>query len=80
LKDKYIVGDEMSIADLSAYYEITFLSLVNYNFEKWDKLHKWIKSMEETAEVNDANQVFLKMAESIKSRLDPVKAKEFEIL
>jgi hypothetical protein len=35
LNEKYIVGDEMSIADLSAYYEITFLSLVNYNFSKW---------------------------------------------
>lgn len=69
----------MSIADLSAYYEITFLSLVNYNFGKWNKIHSWISRMEETPEIVNANQVFLNMAESIKNRLDPAKAKEFEI-
>lgn len=61
MHEKYIVGDEMSIADLSAYYEITFLSLVNYKFEKWGKINRWIKTMEETAEINDVNKVFLKM-------------------
>ncbi len=69
----------MSIADLSAYYEITFLSLLNYKFGKWNKIQSWIDRMEETAEIVNVNQVFLKMAESIKNRLDPVKAKEFEI-
>lgn len=61
MHEKYIVGDEMSIADLSAYYEITFLSLVNYDFAKWDKIHRWIKTMEETPEVNNVNGPFLKM-------------------
>lgn len=65
----------MSIADLSAYYEITFLSLVNYNFEKWQKIHRWIKDMEEIPEVNNVNGTFLKMVDLVKTKLDPTKAK-----
>lgn len=33
--------------------------------------------MEQISEVNNVNTVFLKMAESIKSKLDPSKAKQF---
>jgi len=46
LKDKYVVGEEMTIADLSAYYEINFLTLINFDFEKYGKIHEWLQRME----------------------------------
>jgi hypothetical protein len=36
----------MSIADISAYFEIHFLNLVNYDFKKLEKLNKWMQEME----------------------------------
>jgi glutathione S-transferase len=41
----YIVGEYPSIGDLSAFYEIEFLILLDYNFEKWVNLSRWMRYM-----------------------------------
>lgn len=51
----YIVGQDPSIADLSAFFEIEFLMLLDYDFEKWPNLNRWIKYMRGIKEVNQAN-------------------------
>jgi len=54
-KSSYIVGEYPSIADLSAFYEIEFLMLLDYDFGKWKGLARWMKYMKGIKEVNVAN-------------------------
>lgn len=46
-KGDYIVGNQISIADISAYFEIQFLFIRDYNFAKWDKLNRWMQRISE---------------------------------
>ena len=41
-KGDYIIGNEISIADLAAFYEIQFMILKDYDFSKWKNLTKWM--------------------------------------
>ena len=36
----------MTIADLSAFYQVNFLTLIDFNFEKYPKIYQWLKRME----------------------------------
>lgn len=49
------MGEYPSIADLSAFYEIEFLMLLDYDFGKWKGLARWMKYMKGIKEVNVAN-------------------------
>lgn len=40
-----MVGPKLSIADLSAYFEIQSLILVDFPFEKWPKISQWMQIM-----------------------------------
>lgn len=60
------MGEYPSIADLSAFYEIEFLMLLDYNFEKWVNISRWMKYMRGIKEVNTANEKFYSFAHKIK--------------
>ena len=62
----YIVGEYPSIADLSAFYEIEFLMLLDYDFDKWPNLSRWMRNMKGIKEVNVANDKFYSFAIKLK--------------
>lgn len=51
LTGNYIAGDKLTLADLSAYFEITFLYFAKFNFEKWPKIQAWILRVGQIPEV-----------------------------
>ena len=65
-KGDYLVGNEPSIADLSAYFEIQFLMLKDYNFAKWEKLNQWMQRVAQIPEIKAIDERFLKVAVKIK--------------
>lgn len=68
LKDwKYIMGDRSSIADLSAFYEIEFLVLLDFNFGNYPLLSEWMERMRAIKEVLQANNRFYKIKDSLKA-------------
>lgn len=62
----FLVGDKISIADLSAYEEIQSLYLTNTTLEKWPKMYKWMKIMSEIPEVAKVDKIYYKVADKIK--------------
>ena len=60
LKDtKFLAGDEISIADLSAACEIMQLKCTPFDFGKFPKLEEWLNRCMEYPEMKEAHKVFL---------------------
>lgn len=57
----YIAGDKLTLADLSAYFEITFLYFAKFNFDKWPKIQAWILRVGQVPEIQQANKIFIKL-------------------
>lgn len=55
------MGDEPTIADLSAFYEIQFLMFLGEDFAKWERLRNWMDRMSNIEEVRTANSAFIKV-------------------
>jgi len=55
---KYIAGEEISIADLSAACEIVMLIFLQYDFSKYPKTHAWLRAVNDIPEVLDAHKIF----------------------
>ena len=55
------MGNTLTIADLSAYYEVQFLMLIGEKYEKWPNMRRWMERMGKIDEVVLANKVFLKI-------------------
>jgi glutathione S-transferase len=70
-KSNYIVGEFPSLADLSAFYEIEFLMLIDYDFGKWVNLSRWMKFMKGIKEVNTANEKFYAFSDKLKKLKQP---------
>ena len=51
LKQGYLVGDQISIADLSLCCELATLKQIDYDYSKWVNLSRWMKMMHEVPEV-----------------------------
>jgi glutathione S-transferase len=61
----YINGfDKPTIADISAYCEIKQLLFLNYSFEKYPTLTKWMGRMEQIPEVIEGHKTFHKLVNS----------------
>ena len=41
-KHKFIAGDEMTIADLSASHELDMLKFLRYDLSRWPHVEKWL--------------------------------------
>jgi len=70
LKDeKFISGaDEISIADLSAFCELSEFQFVGYEFDEYPKLHAWCKKMAELEGIKKSNDYF-KIVEFMKAKI-----------
>jgi len=64
--DKFIGGmDDMSIADLSAYFELLQLLLIDFDFSPYPRICTWMKKMMNVKEVEEANKEFMAMLPKI---------------
>ena len=44
-KHQYLCGDEVSIADLSACFELDQTKFISFNLDKWPKAKNWLHRM-----------------------------------
>ena len=51
---RFIAGDEVSIADLSACFELDQTRYINLDLSKWPKTKAWLHMMIEENEINTA--------------------------
>jgi len=64
LKDnKFIFGDEMTIADLAACCEVTQLRMINFDFSSYPVLQKWMERCFENQAMKDVHGVLFKIVE-----------------
>jgi glutathione S-transferase len=42
-----MIGKSLTVADLSAYFEISTLELIDFPLARWESLSKWMKAMQE---------------------------------
>jgi len=70
LKDeKFIAGaDEISIADLSAFNEISEFLLVDYDFSKYKKVSDWYKKISALEGMKKAHEKFGEVIEFVKAK------------
>ena len=61
-----MIGKELTVADLSAYYEILMLELVGWRWKKWAKMDAWMNKMSSIGGVREANKGYLKMVPKMK--------------
>jgi len=58
--DKFIGGaDEMSIADIGAFFELYELVILDFDFSPYPKISKWMKTILNIPEMKDANKEFI---------------------
>lgn len=64
-KKKFIMGENPTIADLAAFFEIQFLYLVKEDFGKYPEIVQWMMRMSEIPEVRKANGAFIKLISKV---------------
>ena len=69
LKGRFLGGDAPCIADLIAFYDITMLEVLDYDYSKNPKIVKWIGEMRKIKEVQQADAKFHENKEGIKMLL-----------
>lgn len=55
-KTKYICGDEISIADLTAICEVTQLGFISKDISEYTNVSRWVKEMREIPEVKKVHE------------------------
>lgn len=60
-ENKFLGGDEISIADLSAACEISQVLLINVDLSGYKNLSEWFKKVMSIKEVHDSHQIFYKV-------------------
>lgn len=58
---KFLAGEEVSIADLSAACELEQLSVINYDFSPFPHVSRWLKDMESLPEFNETHHIVQKV-------------------
>jgi len=67
LKDKkYLCGNEISIADVSAASEIISLVMINWDFSEFPKLKEWLDRVMKNEEMQKAHEGFYKIIQEMK--------------
>ena len=51
-KHKFLCGDEVSIADLSACFELDQTRFISFNLDKWPKTKEWLHMMIDENPIN----------------------------
>ncbi len=64
-KQKYIIDDNISIADLSLTSELNQFFILSYNFDKYNNLCNYLKSMNEPEEMKEVNDVLRRYSEKV---------------
>lgn len=59
------------MADLSCYFELQSLAVVDYDFSKWNKISKWMWVMGQLKEIQETNSNFLKVLPKMKPKPAP---------
>ncbi len=62
-KHKYIIDNEISIADLMLYNELIELYLINFDFSEYPSVEKFLKNMNNVPEFKETNNVLRKVTE-----------------
>ena len=62
-KHKYIIDDEMSIADLMLYNELIELYLIKFDYSKYPHVENFLNSMNEIPELKETNNVLRKVTQ-----------------
>lgn len=63
-----MIGKGMTVADISAYYEIKSLIVVDFDFSPWKNIVRWMHELETIPEVNEANHNFMRLLPKIKPK------------
>jgi glutathione S-transferase len=63
---KYIVDNEISIADLIIVCEMNQLYLIKFDFSKYENVVEYLKRMNSIKEIRQVNEIFEKIAKKIK--------------
>jgi putative sterol carrier protein len=58
---KYLCGNQISIADLSAANEISMLALIDFDLSPFPKVHDWMKRMEQLKNWNEVHKILNKV-------------------
>ena len=66
MKGKFIGGEKPCIADLAAFYEVTMLEALDFDYSPYPTLTRWIAEMRKIDGVNKANVRFMKGLPKIK--------------
>ena len=54
----WLVGDKMTIADLSVIASLSMLESVNFDFIKYENISKWRQQMKDTSIYKEANKQY----------------------
>ncbi|CAK9294319.1 unnamed protein product [Gordionus sp. m RMFG-2023] len=57
-QSKYIAGDQMTLADISLFCNVSFLWMSKYDFAKYPKIHAWYEGMIKLPYYKETNQDF----------------------
>jgi len=70
LKDEKFIGgaDEISIADLSAFNELSQFRFIDYDFSKYQKVHAWYKKISALESIKKAHENFDEIIELMKPK------------
>ena len=63
---KFIAGDDISIADLTAYCELIGLKMINFDFSAYPNIKKWMENLDKFPELAQANEGFYKILDDMK--------------
>jgi len=63
-KTDFISGNQVSLADISAYCEVVGLSLVKYDYSKHSNIIKWMGRMQQLPHYKEVHAVFEKVLKS----------------
>ena len=69
LGDQYIGGmKEMSLADISAFFELLQLVMIDFDFSGYPRLSKWMRKMNDDKIITESNKEFMDVLKKIKKK------------
>ena len=63
-KNKYLCGDQMSIADLAQAHELDMIKFMDFDLSKWPHVKAWLYH------VIDENPVNLEVCKTVRKRVE----------
>ena len=69
---KYLCGDQMTIADITAFWEIIELAIIEVDYTKFENVKRWMNDLLAIPQFKDSSELILPF---IKQYLSTMKAK-----